>query len=101
MSRIHATAVISPDAVVSEEAEVGPWCVIESNVMIGPNCSLARNVTIGSGTSLGKGNTVYGGVTIHTGRIGDNNCALCAGGRAFRKDGWAEQSWVEAPRVLE
>lgn len=64
-ARIHATALIDPDAEIGPDVEIGPFAIIGAGVTIGEgsrimaratlerNVRLGRRVTVGSGSVLG------------------------------------------------
>ncbi len=57
--KIHPTAVISPEAQIAEDVEIGPFSVIVGKVSIGSGCKLENNVCIGSEhgiVEIGKNN---------------------------------------------
>ncbi len=66
-SRIHSTAIISPDAELGSDVEVGPFAIIGENCVVGDGCvispraTLERNVTLGSNVKVGIG-TILGGL---------------------------------------
>jgi UDP-N-acetylglucosamine acyltransferase len=66
-SRIHSTAIISPDAELGSDVEVGPFAIIGENCVVGDGCVIApratleRNVTLGANVKVGIG-TVLGGL---------------------------------------
>ena len=79
-------SVVSPDAQIGNNVEIGPFCLIESGVSIGDGCKFDSHIVIKSGTFIGKNNqfctgTVIGGAPQHVSalppfgqiRIGDNN----------------------------
>ncbi|MFG6462797.1 UDP-3-O-(3-hydroxymyristoyl)glucosamine N-acyltransferase [Roseateles sp. DXS20W] len=55
---VHASAVVSPDAMLGEGVEVGPLAVIEAGAVIGAgarigaHCVIERNARVGEGTRL-------------------------------------------------
>jgi UDP-N-acetylglucosamine acyltransferase len=61
---IHPTALVSPEAEIAADAEVGPFAVIEGPVRVeagskvGGHVWLSGDVTIGRGTSLGWGSVI-------------------------------------------
>jgi len=57
--KIHSTALVSPDARIGAEVEIGPYCVIEPDTIIGEGCVLAGHVTVKRGTTLGSHNRVF------------------------------------------
>lgn len=66
-SRIHSTAIISPDAELGSDIEVGPFaiigesCVVGDGCVISPRATLERNVTLGANVKVGIG-TILGGL---------------------------------------
>jgi len=86
MSLISPFAVVSPDAQIGKNVEVGHFCLIESGVTIGDGCKLDSHVVIKSGVIIGENNqfgngSVIGGTPQHISalppfgqiRIGDGN----------------------------
>ncbi len=65
-SRIHSTAIISPEAEVASDVEVGAYaiigenCVVPSGCLIAPRATLERNVILGENVQVGIG-TILGG----------------------------------------
>ena len=57
-------SVVSPNAQIGNNVEIGPFCVIESGVIIGNGCKLDSHVVIKSGTIIGDNNQFYAGTTI-------------------------------------
>ncbi|NLE38953.1 MAG: acyl-ACP--UDP-N-acetylglucosamine O-acyltransferase [Pirellulaceae bacterium] len=57
--KIHPTAVVSPEARIGANVEIGPMCVVEPDTQIGDDCVLHGHVTIKRGTTLGQGNRVF------------------------------------------
>ncbi|HJP60392.1 MAG TPA: acyl-ACP--UDP-N-acetylglucosamine O-acyltransferase [Gemmatimonadaceae bacterium] len=66
-SRIHSTAIISPDAEIGSDVEVGPFAIVGENCVVGDGCvispraTLERNVKLGSKVRVGIG-TILGGL---------------------------------------
>ena len=66
-SRIHATALVSPDAEIGKDVEIGPYAIVGENCRIGDGCvisaraTLERNVTLGTDVKVGIG-TILGGL---------------------------------------
>ena len=86
MSQISSFAVVSPDAQIGNNVEIGHFCLIEPGVTIGNNCKLASHVVIKTGVTMGNDNrfgegSVIGGTPQHISapppfgqvRIGDGN----------------------------
>jgi UDP-N-acetylglucosamine acyltransferase len=59
MPNIHSTAIVSSEANIAVNVQIGPFCIIESDVVIGKNTIIQNNVTIKSGTRIGSGNNIY------------------------------------------
>jgi UDP-N-acetylglucosamine acyltransferase len=65
-ARIHPTAIVSPDAKIADDVEIGPFaivgegCTIEAGCVIGPRATLERNVILGADVKVGSG-TILGG----------------------------------------
>ena len=56
---IDPRAVISPQAQIAADVEIGPFAVIGADVAIGPGCRIGPHVVIDGHTRLGAGNKVY------------------------------------------
>jgi UDP-N-acetylglucosamine acyltransferase len=64
---IHPTAVITSDAVISPEAEIGPYCVITGPVRIGAQTVVEAHARIGSRfgeVAIGERNYIQSGVSL-------------------------------------
>jgi len=59
MSKIHPTAIVSPDAKISPGVEIGPFSIIENDVEIGEGTIIHNNATIKTGARIGKRNIIY------------------------------------------
>src|SRR4051794_34705336 len=62
--RIHPSAVISPEAELADDVQVGPFVVIEGRVRIGSGCILRPYVHLCGPLTMGRGNVVYSGAVI-------------------------------------
>ncbi|HOK05709.1 MAG TPA: acyl-ACP--UDP-N-acetylglucosamine O-acyltransferase [Syntrophales bacterium] len=56
---IHPTAVVSPEAVVSEGVEIGPYSIIGPDVTIGMGTKIGPHVVIEAHTDIGEGCRIY------------------------------------------
>ena len=54
-SKIHPTAIISPEAKIGENVSIGPYCCIGSNVHIKENTYIGPHVIIDGKTDIGVG----------------------------------------------
>lgn len=56
---IHPTAIISPEATIGKNVEIGPFCVIEANVTLGDGCKLHSHVVIHGYSTIGADNEFF------------------------------------------
>lgn len=56
---IHETAIVSPEAKIGKNVEIGAFSLIGPNVVIGDDCKIFHHVTIEGHTTVGKNNTFY------------------------------------------
>src|SRR4051794_37240432 len=63
-SRIHPTALISPEAELAEDVVVGPYTIVEGAVRIGPGCVLRPHVHLVGPLTMGCQNTVFTGAVL-------------------------------------
>jgi UDP-N-acetylglucosamine acyltransferase len=61
---IHPTAIVSPEAVLSQDVEIGPYCRIGARVTIGPACRLDSHVIVEGPTTIGSNNHFFPFSTI-------------------------------------
>lgn len=59
MAKIHATAVIAPDAMLAPDVTVGPYAIVGAGVKIGNGTRIGPHVVIEGRTTLGEGNRVF------------------------------------------
>ncbi len=60
----HSLSLISPQAKIGRNVQIGPFCVIDSDVTIGDGCQLASHVVVRNGTTLGPDNQVFEGAVL-------------------------------------
>ncbi len=64
--RIHPTAIVSPDAQLADDVEIGAFaivgegCTIGAGSVIAPRATLERNVILGDGVKVGIGSVLGG-----------------------------------------
>jgi UDP-N-acetylglucosamine acyltransferase len=63
---IHPTAIVSPDAQIGTDTEIGPYCVIEANVRLGNHCKLHSHVVIHGHSEIGDENEFFQFAAIGT-----------------------------------
>lgn len=61
---IHPLAVVSSDAQLADDVQVGPFSVIEEGVTLAAGCRVASHVVIRTGTRLGVNNQVFDGAVL-------------------------------------
>ena len=59
MSKIHPAAIVSPEAKISSDVEIGPFAIIENDVEIGEGTIVHNNANIKAGARIGKNNIIY------------------------------------------
>jgi len=59
VSRIHATAIVAPEARIAEDVEIGPFCRIGAEVEIEAGSVLMGNVLIEGRTRIGAGTRIH------------------------------------------
>lgn len=65
-ARIHATAIVAPDAQLGAGVEVGPYAIIGEDCIVGDECRigthavLERHVRLGAGVRIGVGSVIGG-----------------------------------------
>ncbi len=57
--KIHPTAIISPDAKLEANVEIGPYSVIGADVQIGKNTIIGPHVVIDDYTHIGEGCRIH------------------------------------------
>jgi UDP-N-acetylglucosamine acyltransferase len=58
-ARIHATAVVAPEADLGDDVEVGPFVVVEGDVRVGAGCVLRPGAHLIGPLVMGRGNVVF------------------------------------------
>ena len=87
---IHESAIVSKNAEISSDIQVGVNCLIGDNVKIGKKCILKDNVRIVGNTTIGTGNIFFSNSVI--GEIpqdkkyhGENTKLIIGDGNTFRE----------------
>jgi UDP-N-acetylglucosamine acyltransferase len=63
-SRIHPTAIVSPEAELADDVRIGPYAVIEGKVRLGPGCVVRPHVHLIGPLTMGCQNLIYTGAVI-------------------------------------
>ncbi len=64
MARIHPTAIISSDAALGEDVEVGPYAIIGASVTVGSGTTVGPHTRIEGPATIGERNLFYGHASI-------------------------------------
>jgi UDP-N-acetylglucosamine acyltransferase len=64
MNNISKLSIISKNAKIGKNVEIGPYCIIEDNVIIGNGNIILPYVHIKSGTKIGNNNKIFQGAII-------------------------------------
>ena len=59
MPKIHATAIVSSEAELAHDVEVGPFCIIGPHVKIDEGTKLLSHVVMENWTTVGKHNVFF------------------------------------------
>lgn len=59
MTRVHATAIVSPRAELAADVDVGPYAVIGPEVEIGPGCKIGSHAVVEGPTRMGAHNVIH------------------------------------------
>ena len=59
MTKVHPSALVSPDAVLEEGVEVGPYAVIGAGVRVGAGTRIGSHATLEGPAVLGEANRVF------------------------------------------
>src|SRR5262245_63435317 len=63
-ARVHPTAVISAEAELADNVEVGAFAVLEGRVRLGPGCIIRPHALLCGPITLGRANTVFPGAIL-------------------------------------
>ncbi len=58
-ARVHPTAVISADARLATDVEVGPYAIIGPGVELGSGCTVGAHAVVEGPSSFGEGNRIF------------------------------------------
>lgn len=61
---IHPTAIVSPNAEIGENVEIGPYAIIEDDVRIGNDCFIDAHVKVAQYTTVGPRCRIYYGAFV-------------------------------------
>jgi UDP-N-acetylglucosamine acyltransferase len=64
MSKIHATSIVSPEAKIGNDVEIGPFSVIYDDVVIGDNTKIGPHVNVYDGARISSSVKIFQGASI-------------------------------------
>lgn len=64
MARIHSTAIVSTEAAIANDAEIGPYAIIGPSVTIGSGTVVGPHTRIEGPATIGERNLFYGHASI-------------------------------------
>ncbi len=76
---IHPTAVVHPDAYVSESAQVGPFVVVEQGASVGAKAKIYPHCYIGDSCRVGAGSVLYPNVVLYQDVTVGERCLIHSG----------------------
>lgn len=98
----HPSAVIHPNAVIAEGAEIGPGVVIAENAVVGSGARIGAGGYIGANSSVGEGSRLYPNVTVYHGCVIGLR-AIVHSGAVIGADGFGiamdDGHWIKIPQI--
>jgi UDP-N-acetylglucosamine acyltransferase len=87
---IHPTAVISPEAEMAPDVQIGPYAIIEGRVCIGPGCIIESHACLTGPLTMGRDNFVGHGAVLgkspqHKGYRGEETSLRIGNENVFRE----------------
>jgi len=64
VTTVHPTAVVSSEATLGTDVQLGPYVVVEAGARIGDRCRIASHAVVKSGTTLGTDNQISEGAVL-------------------------------------
>ena len=100
---IHPLALVSPQAVLGANVQIGPLSIVEAGVAIGSGCILESHVVIKSGTTLGENCRVFdgailGGMPQHVHMPEKPGKVVIGSHNAIRENVTIHRAWPSDPR---
>src|SRR5436190_999820 len=89
-ARIHPSAIVSPQAVIGENVEIGAFSIIEGEVTIGDNCVIRPGAYLYGPVTMGRGNAIHTGAVLgdapqHLKYKGERTCVEIGDNNIFRE----------------
>jgi UDP-3-O-[3-hydroxymyristoyl] glucosamine N-acyltransferase len=102
----HDTAIVSTDAEVAADADIGPRVIIGPHARISRGCILHAGVVIGAGCALGKQCILHPNVVLYPGAVLGDRVILHAGavvgsdGFGYIFDGSSQIKFPQAGKII-
>jgi UDP-N-acetylglucosamine acyltransferase len=102
-ARIHPTALVSAEAELSDNVEIGAYAILEGNVRLGPDCVVRPHALLCGPLTMGRGNVVFSGAILgerpqHLGYNDEPTSLEIGDGNTFREGATIHrgttQSWA-------
>jgi UDP-3-O-[3-hydroxymyristoyl] glucosamine N-acyltransferase len=99
---IHASAIVSDDAVIGDEVSIGPMCVVEKGVTIGNGSVLRSQCFVGRGVTIGDDCLFHSRVSVRELCVVGNR-VIIQDGAVVGSDGFGfapgEEGYTKIPQV--
>src|SRR4051794_27474340 len=87
---IHPTAVVSGEAEIAHDVQIGPYAIVEGPVRIGPGCVIESHACLSGPMAMGRDNFVGHGAVLgkspqHKGYRGEATMLTIGDGNVFRE----------------
>jgi UDP-3-O-[3-hydroxymyristoyl] glucosamine N-acyltransferase len=102
----HSRAVVSPDADVAADVDIGPFVVVGARAHISSGCILHTGVMVGEDCAVGECCTLHPNVVLYPGSILGNRVVLHAGvvvgsdGFGYVFDGSSQVKFPQAGKII-
>jgi UDP-N-acetylglucosamine acyltransferase len=90
MPQVHPTAIVSPDAHLAADVQIGPYCIVDGPAVLGPGTILRAAAQIIGRVTLGENNDIGRGVILgerpqHRGYSGEETTVQIGHDNIFRE----------------
>src|SRR5439155_9516305 len=102
----HATSVVSPEAVIGRNVDIGPYVTVAAGAFIGDGCILHAGVVVGESCSLGEQCILHPAVVLYDRVELGHRVTLHAGavlggdGFGYVSDGKRQEKFPQVGRVV-
>jgi len=102
----HNSAVVSPDADIAADVDIGPFAVVCARARVSSGCILHAGVVVGEDCAVGECCTLHPNVVLYPGSILGNRVVLHAGvvvgsdGFGYVFDGSSQVKFPQAGKII-